>query len=101
MSAEEFRAAAAAKDANQARWLLALAGARDDEPEGRGADHAMDRQTPRDWVHAFDARGIDALIDDTSPADREANRPACCAGRPSSDNFIQEPDLAMMSPASG
>ena len=27
----------------------------------------MDRQTLRDWVHAFNAGGVDALINDTSP----------------------------------
>ena len=69
MSAEEFRAAAAAaKDANQARRLLALAGIRDGMSRKAAARiGGMDRQTLRDWVHAFNAHGIDGLIDDTSP----------------------------------
>ena len=28
----------------------------------------MDRQTSRDWVHAFDANGVDGLIDDSRPS---------------------------------
>jgi transposase len=69
MSAEEFRAAAAAsKDASQARRLLALAGVRDGMSRKAAARiGGMDRQTLRDWVHAFNAHGIDGLIDGTSP----------------------------------
>src|SRR5215470_11530022 len=69
MSAKELRqAAAASSDANQARRLLALAAIRD----GMSRQVAvriggMDRQTLRDWVHAFNKRGMEGLINDTSP----------------------------------
>ena len=68
LNAAEFRAAAAAaKDANQARRLLALAAVR----EGRSREEAariggMARQTLRDWVHAYNAGGIEALINGIS-----------------------------------
>ena len=68
-SSEEFRQLAAkAKDANQARRLLALAAIR----YGKGRAEAariggMDRQTLRDWVHALNARGLDGLINRKAP----------------------------------
>jgi transposase len=57
-----------AKDANQARRLLALAAVR----EGRDRQQAariggMDRQTLRDWVHRFNAKGPDGLINAKAP----------------------------------
>lgn len=56
-------AATKAKDADQARRLLALAavyaGMRREEAAQIGG---MDRQTLRDWVHRFNARGVDGLI---------------------------------------
>ena len=69
LSAAELRAAAAAaKDADQARRLLALAAVRDGMSRQAAARlGGMDRQTLRDWVHAFNAGGIVALINDTSP----------------------------------
>ena len=69
MSAAEFRAAAKrAKDANQARRLLALAAVRDGVSREEAARlGGMDRQTLRDWVHAFNDGGIDALINDSPP----------------------------------
>lgn len=69
MSARQFRAAAAAsKDANQARRLLALAAVRDGLSRKAAAEiGGMDRQTLRDWVHAYNDRGIDGLVNDTSP----------------------------------
>lgn len=67
-SAELRAAAAAAKHADQARRLLALAAVRDGTSREAAARlGGMDRQTLRDWVHAFNAGGIDALINDTSP----------------------------------
>jgi transposase len=63
-SAEELRhLAVKAKDANQARRLLALAAVR----EGKSREEAariggLDRQTLRDWVHAFNKRGPEGLI---------------------------------------
>lgn len=69
MSAEQFRAAAAStKDANQARRLLALAAVRDGlSREVAARMGGMDRQTLRDWVHAYNAKGIDGLVNDKPP----------------------------------
>ena len=51
------------KDADQARRLLAMAAVYD----GMAREHAariggMDRQTLRDWVHRFNAQGVEGLI---------------------------------------
>jgi len=69
LSASEFRAAAAAaKDANQARRLLALAAVRDGlSREAAAKAGGMDRQTLRDWVHAYNEHGIDGLINKPPP----------------------------------
>jgi transposase len=69
MTAAEFRAAAAAsKDANQARRLLALAAIRDGAKRAEAARiGGMDRQTLRDWVHAFNAGGVAGLMNSTAP----------------------------------
>ncbi len=69
MSADELRwAAAATKDANQARRLLALAAVRDGMSRKFAAQiGGMDRQTLRDWVHAFNAHGAAGLVNATSP----------------------------------
>jgi transposase len=68
-SSEEFRRLAAkAKDANQARRLLALAAIRDGKGRAEAARiGGMDRQTLRDWVHAFDTKGVDGLINRKAP----------------------------------
>src|SRR5512134_528253 len=68
-SSEEFRQLAArAKDANQARRLLALAAIRDGKSRAEAARvGGMDRQTLRDWVHAVNARGPDGLINRKAP----------------------------------
>ncbi len=69
MSAHEFRAAAVtSNDADQARRLLALAAIRDGMSRAAAARiGGMDRQTLRDWVHAFNERGVDGLISATPP----------------------------------
>ena len=69
MSSAEFRAAAkATTDANQARRLLALAAVRDGKNRTEAARiGGMDRQTLVDWVHAYNERGVDGLINATSP----------------------------------
>ena len=69
MSANELRrAAVAARDTDQARRLLALAAIRDGMSRERAAElGGMDRQTLRDWVHAFNAHGVDGLVNATSP----------------------------------
>src|SRR5450631_3913122 len=65
------RMATGVKDANQARRLLALAAVY----EGMSREDAarvggMDRQTLRDWVHRFNRRGVDGLIDIKAPGRR-------------------------------
>ena len=69
LSADAFRkAAATADDADQARRLLALAAVRDGVSRTQAARvGGMDRQTLRDWVHAFNERGIEGLVNATSP----------------------------------
>ena len=67
-SAEFRRLAAKAKDANQARRLLALAAIRDGKTRAEAARiGGMDRQTLRDWVHAINAKGPDGLINRKAP----------------------------------
>jgi transposase len=68
-SSEEFRRLAAkAKDAHQARRLLALAAIRDGKTRAEAARiGGMDRQTLRDWVHAINAKGPDGLINRKAP----------------------------------
>ena len=67
-SAAEFRALAkGAKDANQARRLLALAAVRDGVSRTKSAAAGgMDLQTLCDWVHAYNDKGISGLINATS-----------------------------------
>ena len=64
-SAEELRRLARqSKDVNQSRRLLSLAAVRDGMDRGAAAKiGAMDRQTLRDWVHRFNALGLEGLID--------------------------------------
>lgn len=58
------RLAGKAKDAAQARRLLALAAVRDGMNRTEAARiGGMDRQTLRDWVHRFNERGPEGLID--------------------------------------
>jgi transposase len=64
-SAPELRREAAkTRDANQARRLLALALVMEGKPRGEAAQACgMDRQSLRDWVHRYNAEGIDGLSD--------------------------------------
>ena len=89
MSAEQFRVeAATAKDANQARRLLALAAIRDGKNRTEAARiGGMDRQTLRDWVHAFNNHGIDGLINKTPP------------GRPCKLSAEQKAEIAKLAEA--
>ena len=67
-SIELRRLAARSSDANRARRLLALAGVRDGmSREAAARIGGMDRQTLRDWVHAFNARGPDGLVNAKAP----------------------------------
>ena len=65
------RFAARAKDASQARRLLALAAALDGMNRSAAARiGGMDRQTLRDWAHRFNQHGPDGLIDVKPPGRR-------------------------------
>src|SRR6202521_4685766 len=76
------RLAAAAKDADQARRLLALAAVYDGQNREEAARiGGMDRQTLRDWVHRFNEEGADGLINAKSP------------GRPSKLSLEQKEEL--------
>ena len=69
--------AARSRDANQARRLLALVAVRDGvsrEPAARIG--GMDRQTLRDWVHAFNVQGPDGLINAKPPGAKRKLSPA-------------------------
>jgi transposase len=83
MSAEEFRAAAkASRDASQARRLLALAAIRDGMSRAAAARiGGMDRQTLRDWVHAYNAEGAAGLVNGKAP------------GRPSKLSAAQKAEI--------
>jgi len=62
------RLAAQAKDADQARRLLALAAVCDGMNREEAARiGGMDRQTLRDWVHRFNEHGVQGLINIPSP----------------------------------
>ena len=69
LSASELRLAAQrSKDSCQARRLLALAQVLDGHPRGEAARAGgMDRQTLRDWVHRYNAEGIEGLCDRRRP----------------------------------
>jgi putative transposase len=65
------RFAARAKDASQARRLLALAAVVDGMNRSEAARiGGMDRQTLRDWAHRFNQHGPDGLIDVKPPGRR-------------------------------
>ena len=65
LSADELRLAARrSKDSCQARRLLALAQVLDGRRRGEAARAGgMDRQTLRDWVHRYNAQGVEGLCD--------------------------------------
>ena len=71
--ADDLRGLAAkAKDADQARRLLALAAVCDGmDREEAARIGGMDRQTLRDWVHRFNEQGPDGLIN-VKPTGRPA-----------------------------
>jgi len=68
-SASELRQLAkAAEDADQARRLLSLAAVRDGMSREAAAEiGAMERQTLRDWVHRFNEKGPEGLINAKAP----------------------------------
>ena len=68
-TAEELRAIASkSRDAAQVRRLLALAFVLDGRSRTDAADKAgMDRQTLRDWMHRYNAEGINGLKSSQGP----------------------------------
>lgn len=68
-SAEDLRGLACkARDGAQVRRLMALAAVADGKRRAEAAAIGlMDRQTLRDWVVRFNAKGAEGLIDKTSP----------------------------------
>ena len=88
-AADLRKRACASQDSDQARRLLALAAVLDGQSRGAAARiGGMDRQTLRDWVHAYNAKGPNGLINATSPgrppkltkAQKEKLRPIIVAG---------------------
>src|SRR4029453_18772334 len=58
------REAGRCRDARAARRMLALALVLEGSSRAEAARHAgMDRQTLRDWVHRYNAEGLDGLRD--------------------------------------
>ena len=69
-SSELRRLAASSRHANQSRRLLSIAAVLDGMSRAEAAKiGGMDRQTLRDWVHRFNARGPDGLKDDLAPGE--------------------------------
>jgi transposase len=79
LSAGELRREATrCRDAAAARRMLALALVLDGASREQAARHAgMDRQTLRDWVHRYNAGGLDALRD----RPRSGRRPRLTPGQ--------------------
>lgn len=69
MTVGDFRAAAARSgDAKAARRMLALAMVLEGANRRTAAEACgMDRQTLRDWVHRYNAEGLDGLSDRSAP----------------------------------
>src|SRR5438105_1725745 len=66
------REATRTEDSTQARRLLALALILEGSPRAEAARACgMDRQTLRDWVHRYNAGGIDGLVDRKSAGPKE------------------------------
>jgi transposase len=67
-SAQLRQAAGRSRDANAARRMLALALVVEGRSRGEAAASCgMDRQTLRDWVHRYNAFGLDGLVDRKAP----------------------------------
>src|SRR5690348_11137369 len=65
------REAKRCRDAKAARRMLALALVLEGSSRAEAARHAgMDRQTLRDWVHRYNAEGLDGLSDRRRPGPR-------------------------------
>ena len=72
LTAKDLRAAAGReKDSSAARRMLALAMVLDGVDRKSAAESCgMDRQTLRDWVHRYNAEGLDGLHDLKTPGPR-------------------------------
>src|SRR5689334_11330665 len=83
-SAGELRKlAGASDDAEVVRRLLALAMVLDGCSRTEAArNNGMDRQTLRDWVHRYNAEGIDGLIPTAQDIDPCERRPSLCPSKP-------------------
>ena len=79
LSAEDLRRKAGRiRDSNQSRRLLALASVLDGASREEAARTAgMDRQTLRDWVHRYNAEGVEGLRDRT----RSGRKPRLSEGQ--------------------
>ncbi len=65
------------QDAAQVRRVLAIASVLEGRPRSEAATHnGMDRQTLRDWVHRYNAAGLDGLKSRTSPGRAGSDRGA-------------------------
>jgi len=88
-----------AQDAGQARRLLSLAAVLDGMSREVAAEiGAMDRQTLRDWVHRFNERGPQGLINGKAPGPTpklsceqklELKRIVQCAPDPATDGVVR------------
>jgi transposase len=92
-SAEGLREIASkSRDAAQVRRLLALASVLDGQSRTAAADQAgMDRQTLRDWVHRYNADGIEGLKSGHGPG-----KPPSLTGEQMAElkaTVLQGPDL--------
>lgn len=78
LSASDLRhAAKGLRDATQVRRVLALALVLEGASRTEAATACgMDRQTLRDWVHRYNAEGIDGLVDREAPGRRPLLTPA-------------------------
>jgi transposase len=97
-AADLRKRACASQDSDQARRLLALAAVLEGQSRGAAARiGGMDRQTLRDWVHAYNAKGSNGLINAASPgrppklkAQKEKLRPIIVAGPdPAKDGVVR------------
>jgi putative transposase len=90
-TAAELRAAAAcADDTRVTRRALAIAMVLDGYPRAAAAElSGMDRQALRDWVHRFNAEGLEGLSDRPRPGCLLACQPSRC----SKSKLGSRPDL--------
>src|SRR3954454_22194858 len=87
------REARRCRDAAASRRMLALALVLEGSSRAEAARHAgMDRQTLRDWMHRYNAGGLDALRDRRRPGPRPRLTPGQEAERPLAAVVERGPD---------